>query len=151
MRKLMANTHTSARYHSKHFICVNLCHPWDRYYRWGMVLVKCFGHVAQTVKRLSTLWETWVRSLGWEDPLEKGTATQSSIPELCGLDSPWGHKDLDTTDFHFTSVVRTRTFTAAEGTSSNPSPGKMSSVTTHTHTHTKALHSQGLNPSSGPY
>ena len=27
--------------------------------------------VAQTVKRLSTMWETWVRSLGWEDPLEK--------------------------------------------------------------------------------
>ena len=25
------------------------------------------------------LWETWVRSLGWEDPLEKGTATHSSI------------------------------------------------------------------------
>jgi len=27
--------------------------------------------VAQTVKRLSTMWETRVRSLGWEDPLEK--------------------------------------------------------------------------------
>ena len=27
--------------------------------------------VAQMVKRLPTLWETWVRSLGWEDPLEK--------------------------------------------------------------------------------
>ena len=35
--------------------------------------------VAQTVKRLSTLWETWVRSLGWEDPLEKEMATHSSI------------------------------------------------------------------------
>ena len=31
------------------------------------------------VKNLPTLWETWVRSLGWEDPLEKGTATHSSI------------------------------------------------------------------------
>ena len=28
--------------------------------------------VAQTVKRLPTMRETWVRSLGWEDPLEKG-------------------------------------------------------------------------------
>ena len=35
--------------------------------------------VAQTVKRLSTMRETWVRSLRWEDPLEKETATHSSI------------------------------------------------------------------------
>ena len=33
--------------------------------------------VAQTVKRLSTMWETWVRALGWEDPLEKGMAIHS--------------------------------------------------------------------------
>ena len=30
------------------------------------------------VKRLSTVWETWVRSLGWEDSLEKEMATPSS-------------------------------------------------------------------------
>ena len=30
--------------------------------------------VGQTVKRLSTMWETQVRSLGWEDPLEKEMA-----------------------------------------------------------------------------
>ena len=35
--------------------------------------------VAQLVKYLPGLWETWVRSLGWEDLLEKGTATLSSI------------------------------------------------------------------------
>ena len=35
--------------------------------------------VAQLVKNLPALWETWVWSLGWEDPLEKGTATLSSI------------------------------------------------------------------------
>ena len=35
--------------------------------------------VAQTVKRLSTMWETQVRALGWEDPLEKGMAIHSSI------------------------------------------------------------------------
>ena len=34
--------------------------------------------VAQLVKNLSAMWETWVRSLGWEDPLEEGMATQSS-------------------------------------------------------------------------
>ena len=35
--------------------------------------------VAQLVQNLPAMWETWVRSLGWEDPLEKGTATHSSI------------------------------------------------------------------------
>ena len=35
--------------------------------------------VAQLVKNLSSMWEMWVRSLSWEDPLEKGTATHSSI------------------------------------------------------------------------
>ena len=35
--------------------------------------------VAQLVKNLPAMWETWVQSLGWEDPLEKGTATPSSI------------------------------------------------------------------------
>ena len=35
--------------------------------------------VAQLVKNLPAMWETWVRSLGWEDPLEKGQATHSSI------------------------------------------------------------------------
>ena len=35
--------------------------------------------MAQTVKRLPTMWETRVQSLGWEDPLEKEMATHSSI------------------------------------------------------------------------
>ena len=35
--------------------------------------------MAQTVKRLPTIWETQVQSLGWEDPLEKEMATHSSI------------------------------------------------------------------------
>ena len=35
--------------------------------------------VAQLVKNLPALWETWVRSLGWKDPLEKGKVTHSSI------------------------------------------------------------------------
>ena len=34
--------------------------------------------VAQMVKRLSTMWETRVRSLGWEDPFEKEMVTHSS-------------------------------------------------------------------------
>ena len=34
--------------------------------------------VAQLVKNPPAMWETWVQSLGWKDPLEKGTATHSS-------------------------------------------------------------------------
>ena len=34
--------------------------------------------MAQIVKHLAAIWETWVRSLGQEDPLEKETATHSS-------------------------------------------------------------------------
>ena len=35
--------------------------------------------VAQLVKNPPAMWETWIRSLGWEDPLEKGKATHCSI------------------------------------------------------------------------
>ena len=35
--------------------------------------------VAQVVKNPPAVWENWVRSLGWENPLEKGKATHSSI------------------------------------------------------------------------
>ena len=35
--------------------------------------------VAQMVKNLSAMWETWVSSLGWEDPLQKEMATHSSF------------------------------------------------------------------------
>ena len=35
--------------------------------------------VAQVVKNLPAMWQIWVQLLGWEDPLEKGMATHSSI------------------------------------------------------------------------
>ena len=35
--------------------------------------------MAQTLKNLPAMWETWVQSLGWEDSLEKGMASHSSI------------------------------------------------------------------------
>ena len=40
--------------------------------------------MAQLVKNLPAMWETWVRSLGWEDPLEKGKATHSMAWEFHG-------------------------------------------------------------------
>ena len=42
--------------------------------------------VAQMVKRLPTMWETRVQSLGWEDPLEEEMATHSSI---LAWEIPW--------------------------------------------------------------
>ena len=65
--------------------------------------------VAQRLKRLPAMQETWVRSLSQEDPLEKEMATHSSILawripwSLVGY-SPRGRKELDTTErlhFHF--------------------------------------------------
>ena len=41
--------------------------------------IKRVSLMAQMVKNLPTLREAWVRSLGWEDPLEKGTAIHFSI------------------------------------------------------------------------
>ena len=42
--------------------------------------------MAQTVKRLSTMWETWVRALSWEDPLEKEMAIH---PSTIAWKIPW--------------------------------------------------------------
>ena len=41
---------------------------------------------AQLVKNLPAMWETWVLSLGWEDPLEKGKATH---PSMLACRIPW--------------------------------------------------------------
>ena len=56
--------------------------------------------VVQLVKNLPAMRETWVQSLGWEDPLEKRTATYSSIlaGEFHELYSPWDCKESDTTE-----------------------------------------------------
>ena len=51
--------------------------------------------VVQRVKNLPAIRETWVRSLGWADPLEKGMATHSSI---LAWRIPWTRKELDTTE-----------------------------------------------------
>ena len=54
--------------------------------------------VAQLVKNLPAMRETWVWSLDWEDPLEKGKTRHSSILAWRILYSPWGCKELDTTE-----------------------------------------------------
>ena len=58
------------------FICIlKTLHP---SYLINFPLQNITSLVAQTVKHLSTMWETWGRSLGREDPLEKEMATHSS-------------------------------------------------------------------------
>ena len=55
------------------------------------------------VKNLPAMWETWIRSLDWEDPLEEEMATHSSTPawripwteEPGRAHSPWGCKESD--------------------------------------------------------
>ena len=77
--------------------------PWrrdrlPRQYSWASL-------VAQSVRNPPAIWETWVWSLGWEDSLEEGMATHSSILAsripmdrgACRL-SPWDRKELDTTE-----------------------------------------------------
>ena len=51
--------------------------------------------MAQLVKNPPVIWATWVRSLSWEDPLQKGKATHSSI---LAWRIPWGHKESHTTE-----------------------------------------------------
>ena len=69
--------------------------------------------MAQRLKRLPAMWETWVRSWGQEDPLEKEMAAHSSIlawripwiEELGGLQS-MGRKESDMTEqLHFLSLM----------------------------------------------
>ena len=56
--------------------------------------------VTQLVKNLPAVWETWVQSLSWEEPWRRERLpTPVFWPgEFHGLYSPWGHKELDTTE-----------------------------------------------------
>ena len=61
--------------------------------------------MAQAVKNLLAMQETWLQSLDWEDPLEKGMAIHSSILawripwiEKLGGYSSWGRKESDRTE-----------------------------------------------------
>ena len=62
---------------------------------------------AQVVDNLPAVWDTWVRSLGWEDPLEKRKATHSSIltwripwTYVHGVTKSWTRLS----DFHFNMI-----------------------------------------------
>ena len=66
------------------------------------------------VKNLPAMWETWVQSPCWKDPLEEGMATHSSIPfwripmDRGAWQAPWGTwgcKELDKTERLSTTTI----------------------------------------------
>ena len=59
-------------------------------------LLQCYwaSLVAQLAKNLPAMWETWVGSLGWEDPLEKGKANSN----ILAWRIPLGHKESEATE-----------------------------------------------------
>ena len=71
--------------------------------------------VAQMVKPLPAMWETWVQSLGWEDPREKEMATHSSTHawKIPWMEKPGGLQSMGSqrvrqdgvTSLHFTLVL----------------------------------------------
>ena len=55
--------------------------------------------MAQRLKHLPAMWETWVQSLGWEDPLEKEMVTlENPVTEKLGGLQSTGRKESDTTE-----------------------------------------------------
>ena len=65
--------------------------------------------MVQLVKNLPAMRETWVQSLSWEDPLERGKDTHSSILAwriLWAVNNPWGCKESDIIEQLSLSVTR---------------------------------------------
>ena len=65
-----------------------LPHIWTLHLYWFTVPFQA-SQVAQMVKNPPAMWETWVQSLGWEDPLEEGVALHCSC-----LENPHGQRSL---------------------------------------------------------
>jgi len=85
-----------------------------------------YSWVSIVVKNPPAVWETWVRSLGWEDPLEKGKATHSNILAWRSL---WGRKELDTIERLSLSLLSQKIVARL-----NAPPPPNTHIHTHTHT-----------------
>ena len=98
MKRKMSPIRTiQVKFYSK-FLCYVL--PWILFLKNFCCPLPLPSLMVQLVKNPPAMWETWVQPLGWEDPLEKGKATLSSILawRIPGLYRPWGHKESDTTE-----------------------------------------------------
>ena len=71
----------------------------------SLTFIIFFAFVAQTVKRLPTMQETWVQSLGWADPLEKEMAAHSST---LAWKIPWTEEPARLHTVHGVANSRTR-------------------------------------------
>ena len=81
------------------------------------MLIRCLGwasFVAQLVKNPPAMRETWVRSLGWEDPLEKGKALQYSGLENSMDCIVYGFTKSQTQPSDFHSLTQGRLWTVAD-------------------------------------
>ena len=65
--------------------------------------------MTQLVKNPHVMWETWIRSLGWEDLLEKGTSTHSSI--LAYTVHGTAKSCTGLSDFHFPYIIQFHVYT----------------------------------------
>jgi len=82
-----------------YFLYFSIVFFWLIYFH-GVLCKYWASLVAQLVKNPPAMGETWVLSLGWEEPLEEGKATTPVFwpGEFHGLYSPWGRKESDTTE-----------------------------------------------------
>ena len=64
-------------------------------------------YLAQMVKNLPAMWDTWVRSLGWEDSLEKEMATHFSILawEITWTEEPGGLQSMGSKELYMTQKL----------------------------------------------
>ena len=98
--------------------------------------------VDQTVKNLPAMWQTWIGSLGWEDPLEEGMATHSSILawEIPGTEEPGGLQSM-------VAELVTTEHSTGDPEQGSPVPGPGQQITIHSK---KSSHGQNLEGMQSP-
>ena len=77
--KLAKSTWTFCCLNLEVTLCTSTGSCWLKLVTWHHLTARSGFPVAQLVKNPPAMWETWVQSLGWKDPLEEGMTTRSSI------------------------------------------------------------------------
>ena len=60
----------------------------------GQYVLAWASLMAQTIKNLPAMWESWVQFLAWEDPLEQGMATHLPMASILVWRVPWTEKPI---------------------------------------------------------